>query len=163
MPEPFIFTHVAVAREGWGFESCGLRFMSGHALPVALFIVWLVAGILCRPAATLALIGSAPMTILVCWVVVQQTQGWPGSGDERLLELGQFTLAVGLGLIVGFFARSRRPMRRRRVSATEAMTARAGYATTMPDPIELPNRSPIAAPTNRVFEQPIDAITAHAA
>src|SRR5262249_19074837 len=88
-----------------------------YLLPLALALLWLIAALVCRGRATPALIGSAPLAILLSWFVWMQAQGWPGSGDQRFPPLGEIALAVLFALVVGRLVRSR--VTRRRVAPEE--------------------------------------------
>jgi hypothetical protein len=90
---------------------------SALLMPLTLAVLWLVAAGVCRGQATPALICSAPLAILLSWFVWMQTQGWPGSGDQRFSTLGEFAVAVLLGLILGRLARSQ--LTRRRVASPD--------------------------------------------
>jgi hypothetical protein len=73
-----------------------LSHLSELAAPLAVGAVWLVAAGICYPRGTVALIGCAPVAIVLSWTFWLQAQGWP-VGDGKFVDLGFFTLAVLIG------------------------------------------------------------------
>jgi len=75
--------------------------MDPHVVPLALSVVWLLVTAMCWRRAAPALIGSAPPTVVLCWLFWQQAQGWSGDADQKLATFGEFALAVALGIVLG--------------------------------------------------------------
>jgi hypothetical protein len=77
-----------------------VSLLSEHAAPLAVGAVWLLVTSICYPRGIAALIGCAPVAVVISWAFWLQAQGWP-VGDGKFAGLGFFTLAVLVGLAGG--------------------------------------------------------------